>query len=41
VYLAIKNIDIINSCKDEIGYSVNAITSETQQLVMDNKFIPP
>lgn len=40
-YLALKNIDVINTCKDEIGYSVNAITPEVSQLVMGNSFIPP
>lgn len=40
-YLALKNMDAINSCKDEIGYSVNAISPEVQQLVMGNSFIPP
>jgi molybdenum cofactor biosynthesis enzyme MoaA len=39
-YLAAKNIDIINRCKDEIGYSVNAITSEGNMAVMGRNDIP-
>lgn len=39
-YLALKNMDIINRCKDEIGYSVNAISEEANMKVMGRTDIP-
>ncbi|MDF2535102.1 MAG: Radical domain protein [Bacillales bacterium] len=39
-YLALKQMDAINSCKDEIGYSVNAISAEANQKVMGRPDIP-
>lgn len=39
-YLALKNMNVINRCKDEIGYSVNAISEEANQLVMGRSDIP-
>jgi len=39
-YLALKKINDINRCKDEIGYSVNAISAEANQHVMGRKDIP-
>lgn len=39
-YLALKQMEAINSCKDEIGYSVNAISPEANQKVMGRPDIP-
>lgn len=39
-YLAPKKIDTINSCLEEIGYSVNAISEEANMQVMGRRDIP-
>lgn len=39
-YLALKQIEHINRCKDEIGYSVNAISAKANQHVMGRPDIP-
>lgn len=39
-YLALKQMEHINRCKDEIGYSVNAISADANQKVMGRPDIP-
>lgn len=39
-YLALRKMEAINSCRDEIGYSVNAISAEANQKVMGRPDIP-
>lgn len=39
-YLALKQMEHINRCRDEIGYSVNAISAKANQKVMGRPDIP-